>query len=304
MILCVGTTPTLQRTMMFARVEIGEVNRASSIVESASGKSLNVARVLATLGEECLATGFVGGDTGRFLRQDLEQANVRHEFVEVERHTRTCSTVIDQSTGAVTELVEESKPVEAEAWDRLRAVIVKRIGEARLLVLSGSLTPGAPQDFYAWCVEQGSRLKIRTIVDASGEPLKEALARRPFLVKPNRSELARTMGTEDIKVGVAQLIEAGASWAIITQGKAGSIVSDGKRFWNMVAPQVQVVSAIGSGDAYAAGVAVAVVRGQSLPEAAKLGVACAISNAMIPVAGHLRREDVERLLPQIQLESF
>ena len=64
-----------------------------------------------------------------------------------------------------------------------------------MMVLSGSLTPQAPQDFYAWCVNRATDAAINVIVDASGEPLRRALATKPFIVKPNRAELARTLDT-------------------------------------------------------------------------------------------------------------
>src|SRR5689334_17346200 len=123
MILCLGTTPTVQRTMTFAKLTIDAVNRAIEVRESASGKSLNVARVLHTLGEDPLATGFLGGDTGQFIREDLSRSGIAHDFVTVRPRTRTCMSVIDQSVGTATELIQESSEVEADAWDRLREKI-------------------------------------------------------------------------------------------------------------------------------------------------------------------------------------
>src|SRR4051794_28156752 len=106
MILCLGTTPTMQRTMLFDRVAIDGVNRATEVREYASGKSVNVAKVLHTLGHHPLATGFVGGARGALLCEHLDLAGVAHDFVTVEPATRMCTTVIDRATGAVTEFVE------------------------------------------------------------------------------------------------------------------------------------------------------------------------------------------------------
>src|SRR3954470_16366450 len=112
MILCLGTTPTMQRTMLFDRVEIDAVNRATEVREYASGKSVNVAKVLRTLGHNATATGFIGGARGALLQEHMERAGIGHDFVEVEAATRLCTTVIDRGSGAVTELVQESDPVE------------------------------------------------------------------------------------------------------------------------------------------------------------------------------------------------
>src|SRR5215213_7291051 len=100
MILCLGTTPTMQRTMLFDRVELDAVNRAAEVREYASGKSVNVAKVLRTLGHNAVATGFVGGTRGALLEQNLDRDGVGHAFVNVASQTRLCTTIIDRETGA------------------------------------------------------------------------------------------------------------------------------------------------------------------------------------------------------------
>ena len=289
MILCVGTTPVMQRTMVFPRVQIDAVNRAVAVHETASGKSINVARVAHTLDEEVMATGYLGGDSGKFIRADLSAAGVPHDFVEVEPKTRMCVTVMDESSGHATELVEEAQPVGAEAWEALKRKVESLAKREKLLVLSGSLPPGGPVDFYAWCVGLG----VKTIVDAAGAPLRRALEARPFLVKPNRMELERTFGPG------ASLDRA--EWAVITEGKSGGVVSNGKMSWRFQSPAVRAINAIGSGDSVAAGIAVALVRGEKMPDAVKLGIACGAANAMTKTAGVVNLADVNALLSRVEI---
>src|SRR4051812_36182556 len=99
MILAIGTTPTMQRTMAFERLAIDDGNRAAEGHEHASGKGVNVARALPPLGETVLAAGFSGGRRGEALREDLRRSNVPHDMVDVMRETRLCTTVIDRATG-------------------------------------------------------------------------------------------------------------------------------------------------------------------------------------------------------------
>src|SRR5262245_2920414 len=121
MILCLGTTPALQRTVRLRALAVDAVNRAESVVEGPSGKSLNVARVLRALGEEPLALGFAGGATGRAVRAGLDAAGIRHDLVETEAATRICTTLLDLEKGTATEIVEEAAPAGREAWTALRA---------------------------------------------------------------------------------------------------------------------------------------------------------------------------------------
>ncbi len=309
MILCLGTTPTVQRTMRFKKLVLDEVNRATEITECASGKSINVARVLHQLGEATLETGFLGGDSGAFIRHDLDRAGVPHDFLTIHPKTRTCTTVFDESNSTTTELVEEHAPVEPSAWDALLRKMTDLIPRAKVLVLSGSLPPGAPQDFYADCVKVANAHNVRVILDARNQPLWLAMPLKPFLVKPNRSELAETVNAsvdsdDAMRDAIRKLIAAGPQWAVITAGAQGAIVSDGKSFWKLLIPKIQVVNPIGSGDSLAAGIAAALVRGQDMPHAAILGAACGVANALTPLPGHVRPEEVQSLLNQVRLEPW
>jgi 1-phosphofructokinase family hexose kinase len=196
MLLCIGPTPAVQRIMLFRRVTPGAVNRAFETVEGIAGKSINVAKVLKTLGGAPLATGFLGGERGRFIAQELQARNVAADFVAVAAPTRQCITVIDESAHTVTELVEESRAVGVRDYERLLAKVRRHSRRCRAMVISGSLTPGGPPDFYRRCVELANRVGALSVVDAQGPALREALKARPGVIKPNRAELAATVGRE------------------------------------------------------------------------------------------------------------
>jgi len=307
MILCLGTTPAVQMTMTFASLQLDAVNRAASVAHSASGKSINVARVARALGASVLATGFIGGDGAPFVRRDLDAAGIPHDFVDVQPRSRTCVTVIDERAGTATELIEESKQVEPEAWLRLVDRIDAHLGAADVLVVSGTLTPGAPQDFYATCAKRASLRGVRAIVDATGEPLRHAIAAKPFIIKPNRAELGRTLGVDTstdagLREAMRKAVELGARWVVVTMGAEGVIASDGKGFWRVPIPKVDVVNPIGSGDAFAAGLAVSLAVGPPMPEAMVLATACGVANAMTPVAGRVRPDDVARFTGEFDVE--
>src|SRR5438046_1614129 len=119
MILCIGTTPTMARSMIFDRIQINEANRAREVIDYASGKAVNAARVVHTLGKPVTVAGFVGGERGKSLCADLNQAGITHAFTQVQPQTRFCITSIDRRGGTATEFIEESQPVDAEDWQRL-----------------------------------------------------------------------------------------------------------------------------------------------------------------------------------------
>jgi tagatose 6-phosphate kinase len=307
MIICLGPTPAVQRVMVFNSLAIDAVNRATEVVEGAAGKSINVAKVLTALGGQAIELGFVGGQRGEFLISELDRLGVPHDLVTVKAPTRLCITVIDQATAAHTELVEESRPVPVEAYEALSEKLTELLPQARLLILSGSLTPAAPHDFYQRCVRLASSHHVPVILDAQGAPLISALPAGPAVVKPNRAELAATVqfavDTDlELRRAVGRLIELGAQYVVVTMGKEGAIAADGKAFWRIYPPRIRAVNPIGSGDAFTAGLASALADGKELAEACRFASACGTANTLTLMAGEVRPEDVRLLLDQIKVE--
>lgn len=311
MILCIGLTPTVQRTMRLDRFAPGSVNRAAQTTVTASGKAVNVARVLTTLGANARLFHAVGGESGRFVTRTLAGEGLHVETFDAGdgAPTRTCTTLLFGDGTPPTELVEESQPVAEEILTRIHRAADAKFLHARAAVCSGSLTPGAPTDFYARFVRLGREQGVRVVVDAQGEPLRAALRERPFLVKPNRDEAAATLGFSltgnaeaDARTAVNALLEAGAEWALVSMGKAGSLLGgreDAKRY-RFTPPPVNAVNPIGSGDSLTAGLLYALVeRGESVVDAATFGTACGAANAMTLTSGVLNPADVWALLPDV-----
>jgi 1-phosphofructokinase family hexose kinase len=309
MILCIGTTPAVQRVMFFGKLRLDAVNRAHRTLEGAAGKAINVAKVLQSLGEKPLATGFLGGVRGEQIRQVLEEKGVEADFVDVAAPTRECVTIIDDSDQTITELVQESAEVTAVDYDSLRGIIAKHLPNCRALVMSGTLAPGGKPDFYAECVRFARQCGILSVVDAQGPALLEALAARPGLIKPNRSELGATVGTalaDEAAVieAMRQVQQRGAERVVITAGSQPALALEGNSLWRISPPRITAVNPIGSGDSFTAGLVWRLLRGDHLGEAARWGVAAGAANALTPMPGELEFADVERLVEQASLERL
>lgn len=290
MILTLGTTPALARSMVFDRVTLDAVNRAREVRVSAAGKSVNVARVLRTLGEDVTCTGLVGGDEGRALVDELASIGVIDAWVRNDQPTRVCVTMIDRATSHATELVQEAPPARVEDAERLLEIL--RAKTYDVLVCSGTLARSIPTDFYARAA--GVNPRATTIIDATGQPLLATLG-LPIIVKCNASELTSTLGVSlDDSIRIA--LSRGARAAVISDGVRPTTVATRDRRWTIDTPRVDVVSPIGSGDAMAAGIAAGLARGETIDQAARLGVACAAANAQTPIAGAVDLAEVDRLL--------
>jgi tagatose 6-phosphate kinase len=309
MILTLGTTPTVQRTMTFAKLSIDHVNRATTVRQFASGKSINVARVLHVLGERVLATGIVGADSGKFMRLDLQRAGIANDFIDTITPTRLCITLLDETANTATELIEEAAAPHDEAFDELLTKLSELVADAKVLVMSGRLAPGAGDDFYAGCVSIARSANVKTVVDAVGAPLKLSLSEKPTIVKPNRAELGATFdrsieSEESLRDAMKRVIDLGAMWVVVTDGPRDTHVTDGNEFWRIATPTIKAVNPIGSGDAFAAGLAAGLRREMNVPDACALGVVCAAANTLTAHAGHVNKDDIANLAKVVKAEQL
>jgi tagatose 6-phosphate kinase len=306
MIVGVGVTPAFQRTMTFTRLVVDTENRARRVTTIASGKSCNVVRVVRRLGEKAIATGFLGGASGQSIRNALDVEHVSHDFVDTGTPTRICTTLIDEENGTATELVEEAAPVPEADYDRLLQKVDLLLAGASLIVLSGGLTPRAPQDFFARCVEHANQQGVCAIVDTRGEPLTRALKHRPALIKPNARELAATVHIDpdnesDLLKGMRQMIALGAGAILVTRGGHHPLFMQQDRAWRIIIPKVDVVSAIGSGDCVAAAIAVKLKQGADLQSAIPFALACGCANTLHPEAATFDVETLEQLHEKVRM---
>lgn len=308
MILCLGTTPAAQRVMVLRNLALDAVNRAVTTLDGAAGKSINVAKVLKTLGEQPLAMGFLGGDRGEELRRLLQEKGIDLDFVSVSARTRQCITVLAQDQGSHTELVEESLPVRPSDYDALIGRFRQRVKTCRAVILSGSITPGGPTALYRECAALAREAGALCVVDAQGAPLREALQASPGLVKPNRAELSATVGRElkdeaDVKHAMAKLCESGTQRVVVTAGREPTLAFDGKHFWRILPPSIAAVNPIGSGDAFTAGLVWRLLRGEDLGEACRWASAGGAANALTLMPGDLNAQDVTRLAREVVVQQ-
>ncbi len=308
-ILCIGTTPAAQRVMIFRKLTPDAVNRAATTLDGVAGKAINVAKILKTLGAHPIATGFLGGARGEILRAAMAEKKIESDFVMVKAPTRQCITVIDESAGTHTELVEESRPVTPADFGKFMAVVRRRIAGCRAVVMSGTIASGGPATLYRDCVRLAEDAGALSVVDAQGAALTEALKAKPGLVKPNRPELAATVGRElksnaDVMRAMRELCERGAQRVLVTAGRQPALAFDGKIFRRIITPRIRVVNPIGSGDAFTTGVVLRLLRGDDLGEACRWGAAAGAANALTPQPGELSCKDVARLAKEVRVRTI
>jgi len=294
MILVMGLSSVWQRTLFFDGFHPGEVNRAKRVLETASGKGVNVARVATILGEKARVLTVAGGRRGELFVKGLMADGVSACVVTVRGETRVCQTLIGGDV--VTELVEESPALRKAEVAAVMSAFEKELSGVGMVVLSGTVPVGCGEDFYARLARRARRSGVVVVVDTQRQQLMNVVREKPVLVKINRAELATATRERSVAAGVRQL---GVECAVISDGARTVRVFEGTKRWSVQPPRVEALNPIGSGDAMLAGIAVGLARGKTLVEAVRLGVACGAANALTATSGVVRCADVRRLLASL-----
>lgn len=309
MIVAAGLTPARQQILRFTKLEVGEVNRAADTAWCASGKVLNVGAALATLGAPCRVVSPVGAANREEFQREFAELGATVDWVVSANPTRVCTTVLDDATGRVTELVENAAAITAAELDEFRNTFEKAAIGAGIVVLTGSLPAAVPPTIYR---ELAERTAARLVVDARGPELLALLdgPHKPFLVKPNREELARTVGRSietdaELHAAMRELVDRGTTWVVVSQGKDAVLAASSEGLWKFTPPRVErIVNPIGCGDCLAAGIAYGLFRGREPAEAIALGMAAAAENLPALLPARIQVDRVERLAATIRPERI
>jgi 1-phosphofructokinase family hexose kinase len=292
-ILTVTPNPALDLTYRVAALDVGESHRVAAPATRAGGKGINVARVVAQTNGHAFALTTAGGPAGFRFAEDLMASGVPHELVPVSEQTRSSVAIVDEGSGLTTIFNETGSPLQSVEWVALGDAVERLAVPASCIVGSGSLPPGAPEDFYAQLVEVASAHGIPAIVDATGPGLLLAAEAGAAVLKPNRRELTESTGETDPVAGAARLLALGAGLVLVSLGERGMIAvgtsaSGAPSVLSARLPQPLHGNATGAGDAGVAAVATCLAAEITDPETIlRRATAWSAAAVLAPLAGEL-----------------
>lgn len=311
MILTVTLNAAVDKTYRVENFALDRVHRPSEWRVAAGGKGINVARVFHTLGGNVVATGFLGGHNGRQIRESLLQEGIPAEFVQTQGESRLCIAIVDPIASTQTEINEPGPNIRPEEVAAFRSIFSRLIEEYRFcyIVLSGSLPPGVPVTIYADLIHMARAQNVPCVLDASGEALRHGLEAHPWMVKPNRFELAalcdrESLTSSEIISFARKLAGTGAEIVAVTLGREGCICAAAGSIWMAKPTPIRFVSAVGSGDAFVGAFVWALEQGGEIPEALRLGVGAGSANAEVYGAGFCSAEHIHKNAAGVTLERL
>lgn len=275
MIYTVTLNPSIDFIVRLDSLALGSVNRMTSDDKFAGGKGINVSRILKRLDIENTATGFIGGFTGRFVKDGLVDEGIATKFVEVSEDTRINVKV---KAGEETEINGAGPHISTEKLEELEAILASLSSEDTV-VFAGSAPSSLGNQVYNTLIPIAKKAGAEVVCDFEGQTLLDSLNYQPLLVKPNNHELADIFGVElnglaDIEKYAREILAKGAKNVIISMAGDGALLVTPEAAYFTKPIKGIVKNSVGAGDSMVAGFTGEYVKSGDPIEALKWGVAC------------------------------
>jgi 1-phosphofructokinase family hexose kinase len=311
-IVTVTLNAALDRTVTVPNFQRGHRHRASQGLTLAGGKGINIARALKRLGAPVVATGLAGGRTGTRIVEELTAEAILNDFVRIADESRTTTAVVDPTSSSYTEIVEWGPHVEPEELETLMEKLHYLANGAEAVIFAGSLPRGVADGFYAEAIRDLKRRNVQSVLDSDGQPLRLGTEAEPFLVTPNQPEAEGLVGQEfsdddDFLMALDAIADTGAQNVLITHeaGCVGRFREERRvRRFRALAPRLEALSAVGSGDTLLAGFIAARVEGRSTEDSLRNAVAAGAVSTLEVGAGRFQPRELGRVASEVRVEEL
>lgn len=306
MIYTVTLNPAIDKTVQIPSFTAGAVNRISSLREDAGGKGINVSKCLKALGTVSTAAMILAGEAGRHLAELVKAEGLSALSVDAAGQTRTNLKIVDEVRGENTDINEPGPKVTEETLLSLRMKLGERVCPGDIVILAGSLPKGVPADTYGGWTTYFQKKGVRVFLDADGICMAEGIKGKPWLVKPNETELARVLGRpveteEQILAGGQELLGMGISTVVVSMGGNGAFFLWEDAIYRAYSLRVPVCSTVGAGDSVVAAMAFGLEQGFSKEEQIRLAMAMGAASVMQSGTQAPDWETVQKLSRQVEL---
>lgn len=287
-------------------LEIGCVNRISSVTKDAGGKGMNVAKVLQASGATVDVGGFAGGANGEKICQLLTARALPNEMISIADENRVCLTILDRSDGQGTELLESGPVISHDEWSDMLKWLETKSKTSKWFALSGSLPKGVPTDAYKQMINTIQSNGAKAVLDSSGNALKLGIEAKPFAIKPNEEEIAailrkNSLSETDLIEAGKQFVATGIEHVCFSLGGNGALIINESGAYKITAPKIDVVNTVGSGDSFVGGLLYGFATGEDIETTYKRAVASGTSNAMHKDIGYIEIDAVEAFMNEISI---
>jgi fructose-1-phosphate kinase PfkB-like protein len=298
-LLAIGLNSVRQKTLVFPALALGQVNRARAAITGAGGKGAHCARAIHVLAPGAGAVvQFLGGESGAFVGRCLAESGLPQVAIGMAGATRTCTTLLCERTGVMTELVEPSPAVTAREVAELRRRLFPLLGAASGVALCGTLPPGVGVEFYADVARAKGRATL--VLDACQGAETVLATGQVDVLKINLAEARGLFGAGEPRALAERCFARFAvRWLALTDGPGDAWLLAPDQAWTYRLPRLErVVNPLGAGDTATGVTLLKLAQGEPVPQAFAWGLAAASASCRWLEGARFDPADLPGLRPE------
>ncbi len=305
MYLTVTLNPALDKIVYLEQLKMGEINPIEIKESLAAGKGVDVTKVLRDLGHPVTACGFIGNNHAATFERLCITRSINDRFTRIKGQTRTNIHILD-ADGHETELMEPAPEISQREWKDF----IERLGQVlegcNMVAFCGSVPHSVTPQMLSEMFSLIERYNLPVLVDTHGSALDVALTKRPHLVKFNQEKIRKQLGKynvtlDEVTAYAKGLIKIGVQNVLISLGKDGALLYNKDAILKADAPEVDVVSTIGCGDAMVASIAESLRHNRTPEEMLRHSVAISSANALTSENAKIDMDTYQALLEQVKV---
>lgn len=308
-IITVTLNPCVDLTVTVEKFLYGETNVVLGTKKDFSGKGINTSIVLNNFGLKNISAGLGFSKDYMQLQSFLSKENIEPRLLEIPGELRINVKIFDASDKVMSEFNDKGTFVEDHYQDMFLEEMNSMFEMADILILSGSVPPGISRKIYKILAQKANEKGVKVIVDACGDLLTEALESKPFLIKPNQSELKLTLNmptetVEEIIKAANFVIEKGVKYVCVSRGDKGAVLVSKEAVYLADALSVEVKGIQGAGDSMIAGICYAIKSGQPESEYLRYAVAAATGSLLHEGTELCNKKEMLDLINKVQITKI
>jgi 6-phosphofructokinase 2 len=286
MIVTITMNPAVDKSTNIDRLIPEKKLRCTEMVTEAGGGGINVSKAIKKLGGDSIAIFPLGGHNGQILEDNIKALGLNYRAIPVPKETRENIVVTETSTNSQFRFVLPGCELNDDIGNEVLNMLSNLPEPPSIIIASGSLPPGIPDDFYAQVAVVAKKLNARCIIDTSGPPLQLAAKEGVYMLKPNINELTIMVGKEKLELNqvddaAMEVIQSGkCQLMVVSLGPSGALFVTKNGYEHVPAPTVRKLTTVGAGDSMVAGMAWMLSQKKSAREMVRFGVACGTAATM------------------------
>ncbi len=308
-ILIVSLNPCVDKKIYISSWCWENENRVLSSSMCCGGKGINVMRTLLALKRKVSMVGFLAGQQGEYIQQELSKKSVNAQWLFIDGQTRVNETIVDVLKNKNIRFLDKGPCVTAQHQKDFKKIFLKEVLLHNVVIFTGSLPDIKKQSFYAELITIAKEHHLMTVLDTSQKPLLLALKAKPFLIKPNRQEAEAVLGyklssKKNIIRALKDLFAFGVRLVLISLGQEGLVGFDGARAFHIQPKDIKKGLTVGCGDATLAGFMHIFLEGKDFLQCLCFATACGSANVNVSTPGNIQQLQLRRVLKRMRIKKI